>query len=809
MLSSDRTPDTTCTSDDVSHFSSSTSTQDRGEWSPSPPPLSPDAAAKMDNLMARVAFDYRQWWEIADVLIKLADGAEDDDDSLALTSPRRERCHSEMTYSSNSPPKTSFGGELQDLDPQPSESTPIKQKLQRTSNNEIDKLEQTSSATSHIKTPPSPRLLSPVSAATPVLTRSYSTSSFTPTASIRRKTRTSNLHESTLSSMSTLDSPDTPSSPGGQSRERTRSNQEGNTTSLSERQLEILRGMLLKPSMHIPLTPSMSITSAGGGSTPNSPVPSFSATSTRSNPSLSGSVNRKNFDGGVKASFTPISPLNSREKMQGVSSQSSTLTNSTSISSLRAKSNGKSGYIALSKIPTSDSTGFADNENAQNVADTASSLADIMSPFHVSTMVPLLPSQPQSPPEEKQSQILNASPKSRQSPLSSNNNKSLLKGKNREGTDTAANMSSQSTSSSTPTNVRRGRLRQASRAGMLGIRDFLKTLNSSAPSSSSSTSGASNSAPYSSELSKGGPGTDLSRNGDIPERSIIGSNSFRPSPLSSLGDIGESGMKVTRERSNTIVTVVEISEGMMASPPSQNSLNAEKVQIAAGNNSVAKSRSGSGSSDEEDWDRRSSDDENDRPDTGHRVTTYQGGDRGGQSLPRSDTQATVMPGRLEGAILADTSSATQTRGLTAVTAASIPSSVSTRNKHHLLMPGTPASSSSSPLLRGRTYSANSIAATSTATSTTSTTTIDLAMKFSHENGISSPAGTGTCKSTITGMATSSSSTPAANSSGSRIPLRLEINLESKLVMTSEAMPTLLEKIKEVKQHCATCVTELR
>ena len=265
----------------------------------------------------------------------------------------------------------------------------------------------------------------------------------------------------------------------------------------------------------------------------------------------------------------------------------------------------------------------------------------------------------------------------------------------------------------------KNRLREVSRAGMQGIRDFLKALTKSGASLTVEEPALTNSSP---SIRFADPPMAVAvrrAEGSTPVRPDL-SMTRRVVSDSPIGSIRHSCRQQHLGHQHTPIRGNRLSAALMSS-------NAKGSPLSL----ASRSGSGTSSDEEEDWDRHSSDDEDEEEDQ-HRSRDGEG------QLLRSDTQATI---------LASSSSA-------------LPNAA-----------GLPEKPSRGPYV------------------------LDKGRRRKSDGPI--PAGTGSGR-----VATSTTTTTLRLSADSW-------QQGTKLVMTTEAMPTLLAKIDEVKLHCASCVTELR
>lgn len=655
----------------LSNASLSTSLDARAEASPSPPPLPSDTTARVDNLMARVALDYSRWWEIADVLINLADGAEEDEkEGGSENGIRRERCKSEQTIGTGSPPRQcqDLLAELHVFQSQASNNldsegthTPAKG-----SGPQMGTVDSAPSSTKQVASVlASPKMLStPVQhRKLPQVSRSFSTSSLSPPSA--QAARSLHVEEGLSYSNSS----------NGRSITTTCEDQ---SLSLSERQLSILRGMLKPPS-----TPTMSPRSRSVDSSP-ARTPSITSLSPRSHLFLNGLI-----------PLTPFKPAT------GASASSS-------ITSLKRRTSMKSGHIIITSLPSSTRT---------EQIRAASPIPD-SPPFHISNMLP-------SPEHTMHSTPTNSTASLEHRPTTSRSISGQTDTTKSSSINSGASISK--SSPSTPA-VRKGRLRQASRAGMLGIRDFLKTFNARRNTLEGSTT-----------VQAVDPEMDSSQQHEEAD---------------STDRVAEPETVDTREHS-----------------PRQ--IRARPLPQEASSLSHCKNGSNSSSEEEEDWDRHSSEEE-----------------EASQHLPRSDTQATVMPAAHHvQAKATHTSSGLGGTGIPDTAEACTP------------LRQAKKSSNQKSLLRHRTLSTKSNATSSTVVQYASV------LDTARDRGrLVAPR-----PKTSHAEQHQPRTSPAAFQ-GTQRTITEDCNIrmtETKLAMTSEAMPILLAKIKEVKEHCATCVTELR
>lgn len=567
-----------------------------------------EATAKVDHIFARVAIDYQEWWEIADVLINLADGAEVVEETIAANSSAdisgqqsaRSRCKSEA-----SPPTGRNSGSS-------ASPTPASRKLGSSTEQQLDKSTPTGKASQtaeasegqiarssfasdegvDVSTPTSPAVpssqgLSPTTRSPPMLLRSKSTTVF----------------PSRLAGEPIDDSSGSPVRGFGSPRSQ--------SLNASERQLDILRNMLKNSSSSSTITPSGKagpLLAVQEKSAPSSPVPSRLT---------------------AKPYLTPEKRL------------------PTSFS-LPAGLGGSTSPAKVGGVHASGST---------------STLA-----------TPTAASRP-------------------------------ARGRQGAGKSKADTVSSSDKSEGK--RAGKSRLREVSRAGMQGIRDFLKA------------------------LTKSGAVLERESVADpthpvVVERPPGPSVTFAAVPQSRRPVNAHAEPERTPTRPSLALTRRVVSDSPVGSirhtchpashshtPIRNGLLSVMNASAERTNASPLSSRAGGSSDEEEDWDRRSSEDEDEH-------------DSAGGPLLRSDTQATL---------LALSPQMSDAAGLP------IPS-IGLTDK-----------------ARRRRSEGPQIAAGKT------TTTLRL-------SGESWEAGT-------------------------------------KLVMTTEAMPSLLAKIDEVKLHCASCVTELR
>lgn len=698
LLTSDQTTNRLSCSIDASEHTNDSS-EDSSETSASPPPIPTDATARVDNLMARVAIDYQKWWEIADVLINLAEGAEDGQDGDGQgqrNSLSRERCRSEIVVPSI-PDAARNGPTDSPLESQVSTamaSSILREKKTINSKNVV----QTHSSLS----PPSRNLLSTsVQRRAPHLIRSHSTSSLSPQGSSPATPARFTGHNAYTSFSEGITA-------DGQ-------HQSEESSSLSERQLQILRGML--DPHHSRRSPASPISTRSVDSSP-ARTPSITSISPRSHLFVNGLV--------------PLSPFTSRESNNNRPRSSSSAFSSISASStssfvspLRRRASAKKGHIIIKTVVDSDSR----VEENDRLSFRGNSPIPDSPPFHVSNMLPTpmictigectvdLPSNPQN----YLITTTNTSPLSStrrnttdETPFSKIDNALSILGTSRP---------------STPPILRKSKFRQASRLGIIGIRDFWKTFNNGNNNSISSTRG--NAMEGSTVL----PSVEGNDNDALAEPSIIPTEKGNESDCSMVLESVQSENDA-REREATA------SLGKK-SRSQEEAVVEEKTQ---GKDTLS-TKMGDGSSDDEDedWDKRSSDEENNQ-------------------LPRSDTQATVVPSSLP----------LQNRG-TGDGLSNTASSTSEGVNH-----------------RSRTQSATSTASVGTVVHHPSPRMDTLSTGHSNERGsIEFKAGKPNARPTEDSLASSTSTS------------------NPKLALTSEAMPALLAKVMEVKQHCATCVTELR
>lgn len=658
----------------LSNASPLTSLDARAEASPSPPPLPSDTTARVDNLMARVALDYSRWWEIADVLINLADGAEEDEQEGGTENGNmRERCKSEQNIGSGSPPRL-CQDLLADLHVSQSQAsnnldgentyTPVK-----SSGPETEDTDSATNSTKQVTTVlASPKMLStPVQhRKMPPLTRPFSTSSLSPPSAqaVRLLPREEALSYSTSSNG-----------------RRATTTCEDQSLSLSERQLSILRGMLKPPS-----TPTMSPGSRTVDSSP-ARTPSITSLSPRSHLFLNGLI--------------PLSPF----KPPTGSSASS------SITSLKRRTSMKSGHIIITSLPSPTRT-----DHIRAVSPIPDS-----PPFHISNMLP-------SPEHTMHSTPTNSTVSLDHRPATSRSTSGQTDITKSSSLNSRASIS-RSPPSTPAVRVRKGRLRQASRAGMLGIRDFLKTFNARRNTLEGSTT-----------VQAVDPETDSSEQQD--------------EAADSKGRLAEPEDVDAREHS--------LRQARASSLPQE-----------ASSFTHGKNGSNGSSEKEEDWDRHSSEEE-----------------EPSQRLPRSDTQATVMPATQH--VHAQATHSSSGLGGTVipdVTEGCTPLRQAKKSSHQ------------KSLLRHRTLSTNSNATTNTVVQYASVLdTVRDGRQLVAPRPKTSHAEQHQPR------------TAPATFNGTQRPTTDDCNIrmtDTKLAMTSEAMPILLAKIMEVKEHCATCVTELR
>jgi hypothetical protein len=719
-VAAERTPDT---SQESSPAPEGTSSPQQSEHSPGPASLPTGTSERVDDIMSRVALDYHKWWEIADVLINLADGAEEDNEEqeeLRASVNERQRCRSEIAPGSKTPPKISR--ELQSPDKAGSHISPVEAKdgddtaITRSEILLDQAKEQSSKAIEGqsvtVSTISSPQLVSPIMRSSPHLSRSYSTSSLSSPSSLLRQARSSQMTMAT--SISLVRQGDE-----GKSMEVNR-----NSTNLSERQLEILRGML---------SPNTTISSSSSSISPSPMIRSVSAFASTSpiysppSPGINFSPKSQSFG----LNLAPLSPLGGQHRPH---TAISTMSTSSSLSSLRRRASGvksKSGCIAVSVPANAEeeedevSQHFTGSRRSRH---TPSPLPE-SPPFHVSNMLPtpegFIPPRPgghtrrisllplRSPSSRSTSATTQTqSPVALQSGLDDSNRQQM-----KEGGDISL--------PGTPL-MRKGRLR-------LGIRDFLKTFNSrrGTPAEDMSVSSIS-------------PSGDVSLQAENYEMDLSVTEEEEASKRNHQST--EEILESTPTKVDRFLTKLEEAQRLTTSQSSHDS------PFSGGRSDIDSSTRGSPHSsdeeeEEEDWDRHCSDGdgEADRLSTCH--------------LPRSDTQMTIKPARRERC---------STAGATTHTPGSS-SSPRPGGGSGLCTPVRPCHAGApTSVLRARTYSTNP----------NSNVTIGL----------------------------------AAFNTGQDVGAdhHLQQNAAAtKLVMTSEAMPTLLAKILEVKQHCATCVTELR
>lgn len=572
-------------------------------------PLPAHTSTRMDQVFARVAMDYHKWWEIADVLIDLADGEDGDasfEKDIALTKSQHE--YLKIGERPHKTGHTVLAAASQHASPH------LLTPGTKASDEGVD-------VSSPIVRPSSPTVTHDGS---PRLIRAASMASFSPRAS-------QNSH-------------------GG----REIVSLDGHPTSINERQLEILRGML-KPSI------------------PASASPTKSAKSARVSQQMAS---------GTPAHKAPISLLTLQMDDSGTPSppQPPFARKLVPVSAWSAYSSSASSSV--SAIPRQVG-GLFDTEEQDQTASNGSS----PTPRAVSEQKP------------------------------------------------------------------KGRLRQASRAGLLGIREFLKTLRRSSGPSSSSREGTpledetllpTDAAPAVQGQSRaadygklGTPSSHARPHGLTPDRQIF-SDSQIPRSTSSVGELR------TPIKQPILAASLAFHDSIRdrGSPPVRLERQGKQLAMATDGSPASV---GTGSSSEEDWDRdleEASRSAASSPLSAGRAIALSAGDspaRGGSEVVRSDTQATLL-----------------------ARARPVNSKAAHRHSNVEAGPSNPAnpartSEMTAPSgIRPRTYSTNS------------TTTLTLAM-----------------------------ASPGHLPAGSR------------LVMTTEAMPTLLRKIEEVKVYCNNCVTELR
>ena len=609
------TPDTSVSDADISQAPSLASSGDPSEASPAfqPAPAVAGATAKVDHIFARVALDYRRWWEIADVLINLADGAEDQTDDTSLLagsstdSPgRRGRCVSEMPMRTSA--STSLLSNLS-RDGSPSSKLGQPDASLVPSIPAIPSVKTALDTSQDVSTPPT--LLAPATASvaaltrlhpvSPTLTRSYSASSFSPSTSA------SDGHCA-----------------GGGSREIV--GIEGNSMSVSDRQLDILRAMLKPRSPVQTISPLSATDEISLQSTPTKAMPGGHAADGSS---------------GMAEATTPApSPLARRSTFR----------------------NWKPSLTPERRMPTSLSapTGLS----SQQTAPPQLVLANDMTAADQSVL-------------------------------------SIATATTLPDSDVSMSSAAQSVTGRARSKSK-SRLRQVSRAGMLGIRDFLKALKRSGVN-------------ITFEPAPAVPALPVQPHGPAEKGTL---------PLLSTGNTLS-----RRVVSHTQVISSTSSKLCEHSTPVKNSLLGTTMLAAA---ATVDSPSGSSSDEEEDWDRHSSEESDEEVDAIDAVSTEGASP---SRILRSDTQATILASAQDRAAA-----------------------------------GTGALAHTRPALAGRRRS--------------------------------------TLRAKKRGRTYSTNSTAPLPASGAGLSTGTW-HLGGKLVMTTEAMPTLLAKIDEVRMHCASCVTELR
>lgn len=699
-------------------INSKTGSHEVNEASPaSTPALPEDTTARIDNLMARVAVDYKKWWEIADVLINLADGAEaeegiNEDEQQREENTERERCKSEQTSSLTFPSEISRDLRAQEQDVIAGFQA---SKIALQAGEDPSEHRQEGMSISVHKSQ-SQAVSTPVQRKFPQLTRSLSASSLSPPSAHVSHTLIVTANLSTSTSIS----------------EDHCSNLEDHSNTLSERQLDILRGML-NPSVGLPSTPSN--TSMTSRSADNSPArsPSITSISPRSQSYMHRLIPLTPFLSSTSSTSLSYSPVQRPHTSAGANiTPSSSSTSSSMINLKRRNSTKKSGHIVIANLPPHSSR--MDKVKAEE--ERGSSPIPDSPPFHISNMLPTpehtMPYSPSSP-----SHIQQQRPAvSRSTSLSTS-------------TKTFAVSSSSSGISSPPQTplLRRGRFRAASRAGILGLRDFLKGFNSSGHGSSARKSTVEGRATAECVEDDAEAGiTDK----DMPER--IEQTSISDSTL--IKNQGHLNLS---------------KQALCDSPPRISRRNAENDQNAA--NIGSQSSNSSSSSEEEDWDRHSSDEDMSKEAEG--------------SLPRSDTQATIMP-------------------------------LSTKNQAILCHLKGGRELNSEP---HQSQDEQNLQSTSDQYCNHSTSTLGTVVQYATvsvgqgDQASVYPMNQGEPRSApiVAGASLESQdknkvrlSISASASSNTRSDMKAK-----ELVMTSEAMPVLLAKIIEVKEHCSTCVTELR
>lgn len=620
-----------------------------------------EATAKVDHIFARVAVEYQEWWEIADVLIKLADGAEvvekeEQQASVHISdlggTPEqvRTRCRSEApprsAGSSASParlPLTRQGS------PQSLKSSHTGDRTQDASAcfNELERASYMLDEGVDESTPTSPVVVSttadllPAVHSPPALVRSKSTSVFPTRPAEDGSSQTGKA---------------------GLSPERNFGSPRSQSLNASERQLDILRSMLKN-----------STSTSTSTITPTPPIrPKLGALAV------------------VAEQSAPSSPVPSR---------------------LTAKP-----YLTPEKrLPTS----FSLPAGLGSGSDSPSPAAD--APKRSTTPASASSSSLGTPTAPARSRSRQESGRSKAETVSS--------GDKSEGGKKG-----------------KSRLREVSRAGMQGIKDFLKALTKSGAVVEREVPVAGPTAAAPPAVSFVDPPAGKQTEAQPANRSELRTPT-RPSLAFTRRVVSDSPVGSIRHSCHpNHVHRTPMRNGLLAAAMA-GTPETDARRSGSSPYSWRSGKTGSSSDEEEDWDRRSSDDEH-----GAEAETDAGdedGASGGGSMLRSDTQATLQ---------------------------ALPNAA-----------GLPSVSGFDTAVRRRSEGPQSGGSGSLA-------------------GAREGKVTGTARYRATLAGTHHTPTTA------RPTLRLSTDswlAGTKLVMTTEAMPTLLAKIDEVKLHCASCVTELR
>jgi hypothetical protein len=436
--------------------------------------------------------------------------------------------------------------------------------------------------------------------------------------------------------------------------------------------------------------------------------------------------------------LVPLSPSTSRQSSSSpisTTSPSSSPFSSTLVSPMRRRASVKKGHVVIASVQT------LEDEDGRLKVRAISPIPD-SPPFHVSNMLPSPICSPLSESAPSHSPAMSSRPTTSRS----------TSGQTASSTGNATSLSLLTSKSppSTPI-LRKGRLRQASRAGMLGIRDFLKTFNTTRRNAADDP------------------------NPDISLSTSEGTSQFIP--LEKRGHPANAeGEDSDQSTNRTMSKEVDANKNRVKqSTPSCSQRN--------GSNTTSP-RSNASSEEEEDWDRRSSDEE-----------------EAGRAILRSDTQATLMPFSTSGRSHTVEGERSPFLGDSARTDVAIVSS------------GVADVECSNPLLsRASTHHCRE--RTESATSKTSTGTVVVHLFEQCTSTILHPVHAKAGATQLNRERASHNVTQRPlNHSQTTYTAKVSTDTPTaaitKLALTSEAMPALLAKVTEVKMHCSTCVTELR